>query len=56
MIEAHRREVATFADPVAGDEVEFHATTYRDILRSWDQAPLTAVRDHVDAVLRFYRV
>jgi hypothetical protein len=54
-IEAHRREVATFADLVAGDEVEFHATTYRDMLRSWDASPLIAVRNHVDAVRRSYR-
>lgn len=54
-IDAHRREVAIFADLVAGDEVEFHATTYRDMLGSWSANPLTVVRDHTDAVRRFYR-
>lgn len=55
-IEAHRREVAAFADLVAGDEVVFRATTYREMLRSWDASPLAAVREHVDAVRRRYNL
>jgi hypothetical protein len=54
-IETHRQEVAIFANLVAGDEVEFRATSYRDILGSWSASPLTAVRDHVDAVRGSYR-
>jgi hypothetical protein len=55
-IQAHRREIAAFADLVAGDEVQFFATTYRDMLRSWDASPLPAVREHVDAVRGRYHL
>lgn len=55
-IQAHRREIAAFADLVAGDEVSFFAVTYRDMLRSWDSSPLLAVRDHVDAVRHRYHL
>src|SRR3954454_16851048 len=55
-IQAHRREIAVFADLVAGDEVQFFATTYRHMLRSCDASPLPAVRAHVDAVRRRYRL
>jgi hypothetical protein len=53
-VRSHRREVADFAGIVAEDEVLFHATTYRDMLRSWDSSPLRTVREHVDAVRRRY--
>ena len=55
-IEAHREEIATFAHLVAGDEVAFRATTYRDMLRSWDCSPLIDVRQHVDAVRRKFQL
>ncbi len=55
-IEAHRREIAVFAGLVAGDEVVFRATPYRDMLRSWDASPLAAVREHVSAVRRHFHL
>jgi hypothetical protein len=55
-IETHRQEIATFSDVVASDEVAFYATTYRDMLRSWDSSPLIDVRQHVDAVRQLFHV
>jgi hypothetical protein len=49
-IESHRREVVLFSEFVTGDEVAFHAVTYRDLLRAWDSSRVAAVRSHVSAV------
>ena len=54
-IQAHRREIAAFADLVADNEVSFVPLAYRDLLRAWDASPLASVRQHVDAVRRRYR-
>ncbi len=55
-IETHRQEIAMFADLVAGDEVAFCATTYRDMLRLWDCSPLLDVHQHVNAVRRRFQL
>ena len=55
-IARHRQEIAIFAGLVAGDEVAFYATTYRDMLRSWDCSPLIDVRQHVDAVRQRFQI
>jgi len=46
-IARHREEIAAFAGAVAGDEVSFHATSYRQWLATF---PAEA-RDHATAVL-----
>lgn len=55
-LEAHRREIAEFADLVAGDEVAFHATTYDEVLQLWSASPLATVRNHVEAVRRRFAI
>lgn len=50
-IAAHRAEVAVFAAAVQGDEVTFHAASYRDWLATWESgAP--SVLDHGNALIR----
>jgi hypothetical protein len=49
-MEAHRREVADFAEIVRRDEVAFEATTYRDMLRRWSDSAVSDIRAHVDLV------
>jgi hypothetical protein len=49
-IMAHRREVAAFAAAVAGDEVEFSFSSYRDWLSLWPTGQLD-LASHRDAVL-----
>jgi hypothetical protein len=49
-ISAHRREVAEFAEAIAGDEVEFSSSSYRDWLLSWPTDELN-LNNHRDAVL-----
>ena len=46
-IARHREEIAAFAEAVAGDEVSFHASSYREWLATF---PAEA-RDHAAAVL-----
>jgi hypothetical protein len=43
---AHRREIAIFAREVAGAEVEFAATSYREWLSSWSERPEVAAHAH----------
>jgi hypothetical protein len=49
-IELHRCEVEQFADLVAGDEVSFRVTTYRELLATWHNSPVAAVREHAATV------
>jgi len=46
-IARHREEIAAFADAVAGDEVSFHATSYREWLATFP----TEAAGHAAAVL-----
>jgi len=48
---AHRREIASFAQRVAGDEVAFVACAWRRLLRSWRQGGGADVADHATAVM-----
>ena len=50
----HREEVAAFAREVAGDEVRFVASTYRDLMGAWQQADSPDVRTHAEAVIRCF--
>jgi hypothetical protein len=52
----HRREIALFADFVAGDEVAFCTTTYREMLQRWSSSPLLPVREHVAALLQRFQI
>jgi len=48
--QAHWSEVLRFAELVAGDEVCFHACSYRDLLASWEKSGAPRVQDHAAAV------
>jgi len=48
--QAHWSEVARFADLVAGDEVGFHACSYRDLLTSWERSGASRVQAHAAVV------
>lgn len=45
---AHRRDIARFADLVAGDDVVFVPLAWEDLLRQWAAVP--ALRAHAEAV------
>lgn len=47
---AHDTEVKSFASTVKGDEVEFVALTYRQVLTGWAASDSRALRDHVAAL------
>lgn len=53
-IERHRAEIARFAAAVAGDEVRFIATSYRDWLRTWPGHG-AYVAAHADALIGAFR-
>jgi hypothetical protein len=55
-IEAHRREIGDFSGLVAGDEVIFHATTYTEVLRVWNNSSIETVRAHVAAVQKRFNL
>jgi hypothetical protein len=46
----HAEEIWSFAKAVAGDEVEFYAFTYEELLNSWSSSASLALRDHVRAL------
>ena len=49
-IAAHRRDIATFKDIVEGDEVAFHALSYRKLLTSWLEVEDVRIHEHARAV------
>lgn len=49
-VAAHRRDIAVFGDIVDGDEVEFHAMSYRDLLDSWHTADDVKIHGHAQTV------
>lgn len=49
-INAHRAEIREFAKIVTGDEVVFHACSYRELLSAWISGPNAAARAHAAAV------
>lgn len=49
-IDAHRAELQDFAEVVTGDEVVFHARSYRELLSDWNRSPSDAVRAHAAAI------
>jgi len=54
VMDAHRREIADFAEIVRRDEVAFAAITYRDMLRRWSASALADVRAHADRVCNHF--
>ena len=46
----HRDEIAQFATAVTGDEVQFAACSYRELLAVWAAAADADVRRHAEAV------
>ncbi len=52
----HAGEVRIFADAVAGAEVEFAATTYRQFLGTMARSEVEDVRQHASAVMRAYEM
>ena len=49
----HREEIAQFAEAIAGDEVAFHSSSYREWLSTWAQVdPMTAA--HGEAVMTMF--
>ncbi|MEO5350388.1 MAG: hypothetical protein H7836_12170 [Magnetococcus sp. YQC-3] len=49
-LHAHRDEIASFANMVAGDEVVFLWCSYRDLLTSWMESADESIRLHAKAV------
>lgn len=49
-IEAHRTEIRNLAETVTGDEVIFHACSYRDLLSAWSSGPGAVARAHAAAI------
>ena len=50
----HRDEIETFAEDVAGDEVEFVHCAYRKMLDGWRDSGSADIRDHAEAVIRCF--
>ena len=48
----HREEVERFARVVAGDEVKFLASTYRELLADWKRFGALEAHRHVEALTR----
>jgi hypothetical protein len=51
---AHRSEVARFKAAVAGDEVDFRAFSYRELLAGWVAAGSLEDIEHAGAVIRLF--
>jgi hypothetical protein len=49
-IKAHRAEVGSFAEAVSGDEVVFHACSYRELLAAWAASCHGFTRAHAGAI------
>jgi hypothetical protein len=49
-IEAHRAEIRSFADAVSGDEVVFHACSYRELISAWTASSHDFNRGHAAAI------
>ena len=56
VFEEHRREIAEFADRIAGPGVAFEATTYNDLWSSWDQTKPPCLRTHLRDLRARYTV
>jgi len=50
-IEAHRVEIRSFAEAVTGDEVVFHACSYRELLSAWTASCRELARAHAAAIV-----
>ncbi|MGJ3258008.1 MAG: hypothetical protein ACFE0S_00255 [Rhodospirillales bacterium] len=48
--ERHRKEIITFADLVAGDEVTFVPVTYQDLISAFAASDIEGVVDHGQAI------
>jgi len=54
---AHRREIASFAERVAGSTPEFRAMSYPELWRTWEDAgPAAWLARHIDALRDRYEV
>ena len=49
---AHRKEIAHFAEQVAGDEVRFLSCSYRELLAWWARNSKPDVRAHANTVIQ----
>jgi hypothetical protein len=49
-IDGHRAEVRDLAEMVRGDEVVFHACSYRQLLSAWSAAASDLARAHAAAI------
>jgi len=49
-IKTHRADIERFSTAVAGDEVLFHACSYRELLSTWIASPNDDVRAHAAAI------
>lgn len=46
----HREEINTFSELVVGDEVQFVALSYDDLLNNWKSSEDVAVKEHAEAI------
>ena len=53
---AHHEEIRKFADRVEGDEVTFHACTYRELLTGWVTTGDEETRIHAAAILESFSI
>lgn len=49
----HRDEVAHFAEAVAGDEVAFHSSSYREWIGGWDRCGTDVIK-HGEAIIAMF--
>lgn len=49
-VDAHRNEIRSLAEIIAGDEVAFHACSYRELLAAWSGGAGDVVRAHAAAI------
>ena len=52
----HRAEITMFATAVAGDEVRFSASTYRELLGAWLASGSASVARHIGRILSAFNV
>lgn len=53
-VDDHRREIELFEREVAGDEVRFVATSYRELLTAWQESNAPGVRNHAEAIIQCF--
>jgi len=55
-IAQHREEVAEFTDRVSGDEITFHAMTWRELLTSWEANGPQSLSNHAREISRSFAI